>query len=192
MCPPHQFSQIPTSGHLCRPAWTRFFAYLAFHGLCTTLHTLLHTSTHLHAPLHTSAHLHTPFHAPLHISTHPCATFCTSLSRASHPYRTFHLTSDPFGYLGQLSPSATGHNAHPWTSVESSPNSVDLHNPHSHPRTLSGWVTIAKVALLFIMVSPIAGLHTLYYHSMAHGQLIPILSGHTFLCNPWKPMRARP
>src|SRR5258708_14852443 len=26
-----------------------------------------------------------------------------------------------FGYPGQLSPSATRHNAHPWTSVESSP-----------------------------------------------------------------------
>src|SRR5258705_297532 len=63
--------------------------------------------------------------------------------------------------------------------------SVGLHNPHSHPRTLSSWVTIAKVALLFIVVSPTAGSHTLYYHSMACGQLIPILSGHTFLCNPW-------
>src|SRR5258707_8848067 len=28
--------------------------------------------------------------------------------------------------------------------------SVGLHNPHSHPRTLSSWVTIAKVAHLFI------------------------------------------
>src|SRR5258707_8982926 len=41
--------------------------------------------------------------------------------------------------------------------------SVGLHNPHSHPRTLSSLVTIAKVALLFIAVSPTAGLHTLYY-----------------------------
>ena len=62
--------------------------------------------------------------------------------------------------------------------------SVGLHNPHSHPRTLSSWVTIAKVALLFIAVSPAAGLHTLYYHSMAHGWLIPILSGHTFCVTP--------
>src|SRR5258705_4223460 len=68
--------------------------------------------------------------------------------------------------------------------------SVGLHNPHSHPRTLSGWVTIAKVALLFIVVSPTAGSHTLYYHSMAHGWLIPIISGHTFLCNHWMTMRA--
>src|SRR5258708_1447443 len=42
---------------------------------------------------------------------------------------------------------------------------------------------------VFIVVSPTAGLHTLYYHSMARGQLIPILSGHTFLCNPWRPTR---
>src|SRR5258707_1484550 len=27
MCPPHHFSQIPTSGHLCRPARTRFFLH---------------------------------------------------------------------------------------------------------------------------------------------------------------------
>src|SRR5258707_5997840 len=65
MCPPHQFSQFPTSGHLCRPAQTRFFAYLALHSLCTTLRTLLCTSTHLCAPLHTSVHLCTPFCTPL-------------------------------------------------------------------------------------------------------------------------------
>src|SRR5258707_14068028 len=94
----------------------------------------LHTSVHLCTPPCISAHLHTS----LCTSMHPCTTFCTSLSRASHPYQTFHLTSDPFGCPGQLSPSATRHNAHPWTSVESSPNSVGLHNPHSHPRTLSG------------------------------------------------------
>src|SRR5258708_28736629 len=107
MCPPHQFSQFPTSGHLCGPTWTRFFAYLALHSLCTTLRTLLctfaHPSTHLHAPPCTSMHLCTS----LHTSMHPCTTFCTSLSRASHPYQTFQLASDPFGYPGQLSPSAT-------------------------------------------------------------------------------------
>src|SRR5260221_5441813 len=62
----------------------------------------------------------------------------------------------------------------------------------AHLPIYTGWVTIAKVALLFIAVSPAAGSHTLYYHSMAHGQLIPILSGHTFLCNPWRPTRAQP
>src|SRR5258706_12845913 len=72
------------------------------------------------APLCTSMHLRTP----LCTSTHPCTTFCASLSRASHPYQTFHLTLDPFSYPGQLSPSATGHNAHLRTSVESSPNSL--------------------------------------------------------------------
>src|SRR5260221_4880814 len=66
----------------------------------------------------------TPFCTPPHTSVHPCTTFCASLSRASHPYQTFQLTLDPFSYLGQLSPSATGHNAHPQTSVESSPNSA--------------------------------------------------------------------
>src|SRR5258708_1760430 len=100
MCPPHHFSQFPTSGHLCGPAWTHFFAYLALHGLCTTLHTLLCTSAH-------------PFTTPaLHFPG------LVTLIRPSI------LTLDPFGYPGQLSPSATGHNAHPQTSVESSPNSA--------------------------------------------------------------------
>src|SRR5258707_7282342 len=70
--------------------------------------------------------------------------------------------------------------------------SVGLRNPHSHPRTLSSWVTIAKVALLFIAVSPTAGLHTVYYHSMACGWLIPILSGHMFLSQSWRPTSAWP
>src|SRR5260221_5223804 len=48
MCPPHHFSQFPTSRHLCRPAQTRFFAYLALHGLHTTLCTLPCTSAHCH------------------------------------------------------------------------------------------------------------------------------------------------
>src|SRR5258708_13705151 len=108
MCPPHHFSQIPTSGHPCGPAQTRFFAYLALHGLHTTLRTLLRTSVHLRAPLHTSAHLctplcillHTSVHlcAPPHISMHLCAplcNFCASISRASHPYWTFHFDLRP-------------------------------------------------------------------------------------------------
>src|SRR6266436_2702192 len=68
MCPPHHFSQIPTSGHLCRPARTHFFAYLALHGLHTTLRTLPCTSVDLHAPLHTSVHLCAPFCTPPHTS----------------------------------------------------------------------------------------------------------------------------
>src|SRR5258705_12150173 len=89
MCPPHQFSKFPTSGHLCRPTQTCFFAYLALHGLCTTLHTLLHTSAHLHTPPCTSAHLCTPLctllhtsvhlHTPLHISMHLHAPLCNVL-----------------------------------------------------------------------------------------------------------------
>src|SRR5260221_7921705 len=78
MCPPHHFSQFPTSRHPCRPTQTRFFAYLALHGLRTTLCTLLRTSVHLHAPPHTSTHLCAPpctsthLHAPQHTSTHLC------------------------------------------------------------------------------------------------------------------------
>src|SRR5260221_1285751 len=73
MCPPHQFSQIPTSGHLCGPAQTRFFAYLALHGLCTTFHTLLHTSAHLCAPSHTLLHtsMHLSTHPPISLHLHP-------------------------------------------------------------------------------------------------------------------------
>src|SRR5258707_386965 len=96
MCPPHHFSQIPTSGHPCGPARTRFFAYLALHGLRTTLHTLLRTSAHLCAPPHTSAHL-PHLHAPLW-------NFCASLSRASHPYRTFHFDLGPLRLPGATQP----------------------------------------------------------------------------------------
>src|SRR5258708_6304998 len=85
MCPPHQFSQFPTSGHPCGPARTRFFAYLALHGLCTTLCTLLHTSVHLCAPPHTSAHLCTPFRTPL----------CTSAHLRASPHTSVHLRTPP-------------------------------------------------------------------------------------------------
>src|SRR5258707_7692502 len=74
MCPPHQFSQFLTSRHPCGPAQTCFFAYLALHGLRTTLCTLPRTSVHLCTPL---------------------CNFCTSLSRASHPYQTFHFDLGP-------------------------------------------------------------------------------------------------
>src|SRR5258706_5538844 len=94
MCPPHHLSQFPTSGHLCGPTQTRFFAYLALHGLHTTLCTLLCICAPLCTLPHTSVHLC----APLHISMHLCAplcNFCTSLSRASHPYWTFHFSLRP-------------------------------------------------------------------------------------------------
>src|SRR5258708_308950 len=141
MCPPHHFSQFPTSGHLCGPAWTRFFC---LPGPSQLVHHLVHPSVHLCAPLHTSVHLCTPLctsahlcaplctlphtsvhlHAPPCISVHPCATFALHFPGLVTLIGPSILTSDPFGYPGQLSPSATGHNAHPWTSVESSPNSV--------------------------------------------------------------------
>src|SRR5258708_21698084 len=70
MCPPHQFSQFPTSRHPCGPAQTRFFAYLALHSLHTTLCTLPRTSVHLCAPLRTSAHPSALLCAPLHTSMH--------------------------------------------------------------------------------------------------------------------------
>src|SRR5258708_11397156 len=68
------------------PMWTRFFANLALHGLCTTLHTLLCTSAHLCAPLRTPAHL--------------CASPFLGLS----PLSNFPLTSDPL-------PATTGNPA---------------------------------------------------------------------------------
>src|SRR5258708_29301219 len=55
------------------PMWTRtdpLFAYLALHGLRTTLCTLPCTSTHLCAPLHTFTHPSTHLHAPLHNFLH--------------------------------------------------------------------------------------------------------------------------
>src|SRR5258708_1925828 len=102
------------------PAFLPTWPFMACTPPCTPFHTPLHISAHLCTPPCTSAHLCTS----LHTSMHPCTTFCASLSRASHPYQTLQLTSDPFSYLGQLSPSATSHNAHPRTLVESSPNSV--------------------------------------------------------------------
>src|SRR5258707_130323 len=52
--------------------------------LCAPLHTLLHTSVHLRTLLCISMHLCTPL-----------CNFCISLSRASHPYWTFHFDLRP-------------------------------------------------------------------------------------------------
>src|SRR5258707_1977453 len=80
----------------------------------------------------------------------------------------------------------------PWTSVESSPNhpapiwaiyfTVGWLNPLSHPRTLSGQVTIAKVAPLLTAVSPVAGSHT----SLSHGPWVGkfFFLGKTLTCCP--------
>src|SRR5258708_2794312 len=171
MCPPHHFSQIPTSGHPCGPTWTRFFAYLALHGLCTTLRTLPRTSAHLRAPPHTSVHL--------------CAPFCTPLCNFCFPglvtlIGPSILTSDPFSYPGQLSPSATGHNAHPWTSVESSPNSA----APIRPIHFSLWACTTHIA---IQGPCLAGSPLPKRHIFSLCKFFPL-----FLGNPWRPTRARP
>src|SRR5260221_13033909 len=127
MCPPHHFSQIPTSGHPCGPAQTHFlptWPFMACTPPCTPFHAPLRTSMHLCTPLCTFAHPSAHLCAPLHTSTHPCATFVLHFPGLVTLIRPSILTSDPFSYPGQLSPSATGHNAHPWTSVESIPTSV--------------------------------------------------------------------
>src|SRR5260221_428183 len=61
--------------------------------LCAPLCTLPHTSVHLCAPPCTSAHLHAPLH-----------NFCASLSRASHPYWTFHFDLGPLQLPGATQP----------------------------------------------------------------------------------------
>src|SRR6266436_3211560 len=71
-------------------------------------HHLAHPSAHLRTPLCTSAHLCTPLCTLLHTSVHlralphisahlcaPLRNFCASLSRASHPYWTFHFDLGP-------------------------------------------------------------------------------------------------
>src|SRR5260221_10933282 len=72
MCPPHQFSQIPTSGHLCRPgpAFLPTWPFTACAPPCAPLCTPLHTSAHLCTPLHTFAHPSAHLRASLHTSTH--------------------------------------------------------------------------------------------------------------------------
>src|SRR5258708_1385929 len=99
-------------------------AFFCLPGPSWLAHHLVHPSAPLCAPPHTSAHLCAPFCTPLCTSMHPCATFALHFPGLVTLIGPSILTSDPFGYLGQLSPSATGHNAHPWTSVESSPNSA--------------------------------------------------------------------
>src|SRR5258708_14016438 len=73
MCPPHHFSQFPTSRHPCRPAWTSFFPYLALYALSTTPCTLLSTPTDPPPPPPTPPHLYAPFHPPLCPSITPFA-----------------------------------------------------------------------------------------------------------------------
>src|SRR5260221_3228130 len=98
MCPPHHFSQIPTSGNPCRPAFLPTWPFMACAPPCTPFHTPPRTSVHLRTPLHTFAHPSAHLCAPLRTSAHLCAplrNFCASLSRASHPYQTFHFDLGP-------------------------------------------------------------------------------------------------
>src|SRR5258708_20517495 len=69
------------------------------------------------------------------------------------PLPNYLLTSDPFRYLWQCSLVQSGHSTHPgplWNKSKpcsphtAHPFSVGPHNPHSHPRTMSGWVTITS------------------------------------------------
>src|SRR5258708_33591407 len=103
-----------------RPAFLPTWPFTACTPFCAPPHTSAHLCTSFRAPLCTSVHLC----ASPHTSTHPCATFALHFPGLVTLIRPSILTSDPFGYPGQLSPSATGHNAHPWTSVESSPNTA--------------------------------------------------------------------
>src|SRR5260221_1477847 len=92
----------------------------------------------------------------------PLCNFCASLSRASHPYWTFHFDLRPLRLPGATQPWCNWAQCPPLDlcgikSKLCGPHmaclffSVGLHNPHSHPRTLSSWVTIAKVAHPFIV-----------------------------------------
>src|SRR5258708_3784586 len=88
--------------------WTCLDPLFCLPGPSWLVHHLAHPSAHLHTPLCTSAHLCTPLrillHTSVHLCTPPCISmhlhaplhnFCASLSRASHPYRTFHFDLGP-------------------------------------------------------------------------------------------------
>src|SRR5258707_1314380 len=104
--------------------WTCPDPLFCLPGPSWLVHHLAHPSVHLCTPLHTFAHPSAHLCAPLCTSAHPCATFALHFPGLVILIGPSILTLDPFSYPGQLSPSATRHNAHPQTSVESSPNSV--------------------------------------------------------------------
>src|SRR5258707_1802156 len=137
------------------------------------VHHLVHPSTHLRTPLCTSAHLCAPLHTLLHTSVHPCATFALHFPGLVTLIGPSILTSDPFGYLGQLSPSATRHNAHPRTSVESSPNSA----APIWPICFSLWACTTHIA---IQGPCPAGSPLPKWHIFSLGKFFPL-----FLGNPW-------
>src|SRR5260221_8014029 len=71
------------------PAFLPTWPFTACTPPCTPFHAPPCTSVHLHTPLCTSTHLHAPLH-----------NFCASLSRASHPYWTFHFDLGPLWLPG--------------------------------------------------------------------------------------------
>src|SRR5258705_7158797 len=82
------------------PAFLPTWPFMACAPPCAPLRTPPCTPPHLRTPSHTlphTVHLRTPLHISMHLHA-PLCTFLCSLSRASHPYQTFHLTLDPFGY----------------------------------------------------------------------------------------------
>src|SRR5258708_13079969 len=113
--------------------WTRLDPLFCLPGPSQLAHPLAHPSAHLHAPLCTFVHPSAHLCAPPCTSVHPCTTFALHFPGLVTLIRPSILTSDPFGYPGQLSPSATVHNAHPRTSVESIPNSVPPLRPTLFP-----------------------------------------------------------
>ncbi len=131
--------------------------------LCTLMHPC--------APFAHLAHLQRTLRAP---SAHPCAPFCAPFPGLATHIGPSHQPQTPLATLGNPASAQPG-TAPPQTSVESSPNhlapiwaihfTVGWLNPLSHPRTLSSQVTIAKVAPLLTVVSPVAGSHT----SLSHG-----------------------
>src|SRR6266436_273079 len=149
MCPPHPFSHFPTSGHPCGPA---FFCQPG--------------------PFMACAPPHAPFCAPLHTSAHLCASPFLGLS----PLSNFPLTSDPL-------PATMGNPALVQPGTVPIPDlCITKSNPcgphAAHLPSLWACTThiaiqgsgpagspVTKAALLFIAVSPAAGLHT----SLSHG-----------------------
>src|SRR5260221_1259227 len=89
------------------PVWTCPDPLFCLPGPSWLAHHLAHPSVHLHAPPCTSAHLCAPLHTLLHASVHLCTplrNFFRSLSRASHPYQTFHFDLGPLWLPGATQP----------------------------------------------------------------------------------------
>ena len=162
--------------------------------LCHLGRLFAHTRTPLHtfcAPLCTLCTLGT-FSAPsahlLHTLVHLSALHFLGLP----PISGLPIDLGPLWLPWVTQPQHNQAQCPPWTSVESSPNhpapiwaiyfTVGWLNPLSHPRTLSSQVTIAKVAPLLTVVSPVAGSHS----SLSHGPWVGkfFFLGKTLTCHP--------